>query len=986
MTKKILKTTKKKKVYNSCFNPQLLERINKKILKELSSSDFKIPKINKKNSLSEFNKLDIKTIVSQISRKPLKKGGAFYGEGEDIEPSNNLMENDDFMFNDDEDNISNMLTSQSDLKEGVSVEELEELSEQNQFLFQSSALDKRGKLTKAVESIISSKFPFYIRIMTVLIKVFVCIMFSTLTLRQLGREYATKYIIGLLIRYPDVCAVLTGNFLSSLGSLGKQLQSFPLIENIIKFINSLTGGSLSIANLYLGKIINFFEKNIKKITSYSTFFDFVYKILKSYSMSDLSNPESIKKILTEPKVIMRLKGAFMTIIIKILCPENTSGNIREQTCQIVNYIIRVPCFLLSISTIAQDFIISVAPLYTYYILGSSTMASNLCTSVCASLYNSGDAIISPRDDCLSANQQRLKDDMKIAYSTDSSAQQMRVSKFGNTYDQGELKNSKIMIDRLVDNESMQKFNLYITKPVSKVITSGVNNSIQSAVGSFLSVPKTVYWVANKGSWLVDKALEKTGIREMPMKEVVTKDKDGNLVRRVLDNQYQLKSKDELKEGDKIMRVTTLDKGLETLKRKTLGVEGLDLSGKIKSIPENINRNLRSHHRNVLDNLYKSDENLKDYDYFEKERKEKSGLITMDEIKEKEKGVVERLINKSSTDSMNTQRWRDLVNEKGLYGARKYIWDSKENPETMSLTQNDKTVDKIEQSIKNEHDKIAQIQAKIKQLDHLKKESIVQENKDHISSLYKEENKMNSFVDDFVSKNKEDPDNKLTDWQLKQIGMRKYKNASGNYFQKLNNDSEAYKYVNNNKFNFGNRLKNLITSPSDKSLDQQFRDKQLENERFIQRMNQKKEELIQNLPELDGTAKPTIDYSGIFNSKERESEFPLNEIQRLNLGYSDDLDNSNQLSNMEDQDEDQYLEKVSEEEPYDYLTDDREQHESESEESNKLEEEIYFKGGKKRKKKDSKKIIDIKSCKTQIVKPNKKRLTKKKNNQTKKKRA
>ena len=132
--------------------------------------------------------------------------------------------------------------------------------------------------------------------MTVLIKIFICIMFSTLNLRQLGKEYFLKYILGILLRYPDVCAVLTGNFLSQIKSLSKQLFNFPVISQIIGFINSITGNSLQVGNIYLNKIINFFEKNLSKITSYGTFFDFMSTIINDYSDMNLKDPNTWLKI------------------------------------------------------------------------------------------------------------------------------------------------------------------------------------------------------------------------------------------------------------------------------------------------------------------------------------------------------------------------------------------------------------------------------------------------------------------------------------------------------------------------------------------------------------------------------------------------------------------------------------------------------------------------------------------------------------------
>ena len=644
----------------SFFDKKKLTQMNYDIINELSSPNFKPPNCFKRAKIKSKKK-NLKKIILELSNKSTKIGG-FLDEESEYESQFSSHENDSEGMETD----SSMMYN--DEIEGTSLMQLKEMSEINQ-----ENLTKKGKLTQAVESIISSKFPFYIRVMTVLIKIFICIMFSTLNLRQLGKEYFLKYILGILLRYPDVCAVLTGNFLSQIKSLSKQLFNFPVISQIIGFINSISGNSLQVGNIYLNKIINFFEKNLSKITSYGTFFDFMSTIINDYSDMNLKDPNTWLKIQSDPRVLSKIGGALLGVITRLICPEDIysldkKGDIRQTACPYIDYMIRIPCFLISLKSISKDFIISIAPLYSYYVIGSSTMASNLCTSVCASLYNTGDAIIGAKDDCLSAKQQRLKDDMKVAYSQDKSAQQMRVAKFGDMYNQGDLKESKIMIDRMIDNESFQKLNLFVINPSSKIINSGINMSIQNTIGGFFTVPKTVYWVANKGSWLVDKALQKTGLKAMPTKEIVYKDEDGNIVKEAVTKYGETVNPSNVDERDKL-EITSLDKGFDILKNKTVGAEGLDISGKLESIPENINRNLRKHHQNVLNDLYSKDSELKDYDYLKKERLQDENMITQEELDKMEENAQSRLLNKSSLEELNSQTWKDLEN---TYGNTKRI--------------------------------------------------------------------------------------------------------------------------------------------------------------------------------------------------------------------------------------------------------------------------------------------------------------------------
>ena len=165
-------------------------------------------------------------------------------------------------------------------------------------------------------------------------KMFVCIMFSTLRLRDLGSKYVTKYILGLLMQYPDVCATITGGILSKIGSLGKQLRNIPVIGAIIDFIDNLTGGSLEMANQYLIKIGDYFQSNAAKVTPYVSFFQFMIKIAIEEGL-DLTNPNSWGKILSSQageQIKVRITAALTGVVIKMLCP------LESETCRLANII------------------------------------------------------------------------------------------------------------------------------------------------------------------------------------------------------------------------------------------------------------------------------------------------------------------------------------------------------------------------------------------------------------------------------------------------------------------------------------------------------------------------------------------------------------------------------------------------------------------------------------------------------------------------
>ena len=124
MKNQIKKSRKKNKINDDdYFNRKSIDLMNTQILKEMTSSKFKIPEIRNNIPLGNlsinFDQL-IKILSKNVSKN--KRGG-----GEPETP-------------------------------GTTIAELEEMAEQNQKL-----TTQKGKLTAAVESIISTKFPYYIR-------------------------------------------------------------------------------------------------------------------------------------------------------------------------------------------------------------------------------------------------------------------------------------------------------------------------------------------------------------------------------------------------------------------------------------------------------------------------------------------------------------------------------------------------------------------------------------------------------------------------------------------------------------------------------------------------------------------------------------------------------------------------------------------------------------------------------------------------------
>ena len=341
MKNKIKKSRKKNKLNDDdYFNRKSIDLMNTQILKEMSSSKFKIPEIRNNIPLGtlsvNFDQL-IKILSKNVSKN--KRGG-----GEPETP-------------------------------GTTIAELEEMAEQNQKIF-----NNKGKLTAAVESVISTKFPFYIRIITVLMKIFVCLIFNIYFFQQnMGKkssEYISKLLLGLLMQYPDVCATLAGNFLSNLGSIGLQLKNFPVIKHIISFIDSLTMGGLTAANKYLIKIGEFFENNASRTTTFSTYFQFIVKTCLEKNIN-ITDPSTWGEVLSDPFILSQCGGALFGVLTKMFCPKHAD------TCQFVSLIIRVPCFGFSIFHIAKDFLESSLPLITYYIYNEKNLdMAGHCRGAC----------------------------------------------------------------------------------------------------------------------------------------------------------------------------------------------------------------------------------------------------------------------------------------------------------------------------------------------------------------------------------------------------------------------------------------------------------------------------------------------------------------------------------------------------------------------------------------------------------------------------
>lgn len=522
------------------------EGLNKKILDEISDKRFVFPSLNNKRKLGTLD-LDFEKTVEILSKNVSfnnKTGG-----GIPIESKN-------------------------------SVQEIESLSQKNE-----SVVTNKGRLLIKVESILNSKFPYYLRFITVLMKIFVCIMFSTLRLKDLGSKYVTKYILGLLMQYPDVCATITGGILSKIGTLGTQLRNIPVIGTIIDFIDSLTGGSLEMANQYLIKIGNYFQSNAAKVTPYVSFFQFMIKIAIEEGL-DLTKPSSWGKMLSSQageQIKVRISAALTGVVIKMLCPQES------ETCRLANIIMRLANFIESMTIIGKDFFEASLPLMKYYILNKGNMSvDGLCMNVCMGIYDQGDAILEPKNLSKNDRKEKLKNDMKIAYSTsnDEETRKLRIGKFGsdenakNFYKNAD--NSKLMIDRMVDSASFNTFRNWIATPAHGVASYAVNSQIGTFKNSILGAPKMVDWVLGGTSYWGERAARGLLGKSMPNK----RDEYGNIQKDTTSDSY-----------------TNLK---DLIHRRTLGRKGLDIQGNQDKIAQNVDDYITRKNTQYLQDLYGQD--------------------------------------------------------------------------------------------------------------------------------------------------------------------------------------------------------------------------------------------------------------------------------------------------------------------------------------------------------------------------------------------
>lgn len=629
MNNNLKKSRKKSEIKDIYFNPKSINSLNSKILKEMSSLKFKVIK-KKKTQTPETLTGDFDQVINILSKNVFKSDKV--GGGNPEKSSVYMMELEPMSENNQ--------NSENIEETGVSMEELEQMSENNQNL-----ILEKGKLTKAVESIITSKFPFYIRIITVLMKIFICCTFSVLELRQLGSKYFTKFLLGLLIQYPDVCAVLTGNFLTNLGSLGLQLKNFPVIKHIIAFIDTLTMGSLTAANKYLIKIGEFFENNASRTTSFATYFQFMVKILLQ-SNFDPMNPESWILIVKHPLVGKRMLLGLLGVVSKMLC---RVVNISE-SCQFASVMFRIPGFLKSLEYIKNDFMAISLPFIKHFLKHKRNRdVRGLCQTACFGMFETGDSILGPKnleETSEEANDRRklemrkiygkTKEDRRLRFedkdlTSDQEKGQYTEDKFksgwfGKTkiHSKGETiqdlddfedqkyqeyKNSHpntnltkdeyidrnhnaLFIDRVVTKDSFDKFLKYVAVPSNSVVSFMVNQKIKNLLFSSpfsLLLPRLLEKGFGFSSWLFEKALDKTGIREMPKRLV--ENEDGALT----------EGTDEESSSYKNLK--------HRLYHNTLGRKGIDLSGQRQKIMDSVENHLETKNIEGLKDMYGSQKEL-----------------------------------------------------------------------------------------------------------------------------------------------------------------------------------------------------------------------------------------------------------------------------------------------------------------------------------------------------------------------------------------
>lgn len=505
MKNQIKKSRKKNKINDDdYFSRKSIDLMNTQILKEMSSSKFKIPEIRNNIPLGtlsvNFDQL-IKILSKNVSKN--KRGG-----GEPEMP-------------------------------GTTIAELEEMAEQNQKL-----TTQKGKLTAAVESVISSKFPYYIRMITVLIKIFVCLIFNIYIFKQkMGQkssEYISKLLLGLLMQYPDVCATLAGNFLSNLGAIGLQLKNLPVIKHIISFIDSLTMGGLTAANKYLIIIGEFFENNASRTTTFSTYFQFIVKTCLEKNIN-ITEPSTWGEVLSDPFILSQCGGALFGVLTKMFCPKHAD------TCQFVSLIMRVPCFGFSIFHIAKDFLESSLPLIRYYIYNEKNLdMAGLCRGACFGIYNSGDAILGPKGQDPNLREQRLDKDFRKMYGNTEEDQKLRfldtlhtenikdidspdfikawdkhtesiIDDFREKHPDIKWDKKKILntvenetaIDSIVNSKSFDKFQKFIAVPANQMVKGYLNGKIRMAMGIVGTVPSMANFVLGNVAYLGEMGVRKT---------------------------------------------------------------------------------------------------------------------------------------------------------------------------------------------------------------------------------------------------------------------------------------------------------------------------------------------------------------------------------------------------------------------------------------------------------------------------------------------
>ena len=337
---------------------------------------------------------------------------------------------------------------------------------------------------------------------------------------------------------------------------------------------------MDIANKYLIKIGEYFQNNGHRATPYADFFNFMVKVAIEGQL-DITSFSSWKDFLltaTGKQLQNRVVDALIGVVINMLCPTE------KETCRYAKLIFRIAHFGNSIRAIALDFFEASLPLMKYYILNKGSMSvDGLCINICYGLYESGHAITnstSLKDGDI--RKRDLKEDMKLAYSTDPKYQEKRKDTFGSEetaltfYNDN---NSKLLIDRLVDQKAFQKFRDYVIQPTKWYLKFTWKDKLVPSLNGISMIPKVLDFTLGNTSYYTELALRKLAGYKMPKK----KDKSGNDTEDFSDSYSNLK---------------------DLIFRRTLGEQGLQLENRKDNLLNNVDDYITKKNTGYLEHYYK----------------------------------------------------------------------------------------------------------------------------------------------------------------------------------------------------------------------------------------------------------------------------------------------------------------------------------------------------------------------------------------------